>query len=274
MAPARRPLDHAVAPREDALLHRVGDALEARRRRRHVARHGAMAARHRAAPHVVEEAQHVEGRRQRRLAVLVLEDEPGALELPADDAVGRDAAVRVGHLRDEQVDEHDRRDELVRPEQPRREGRRRLVLERHRLRDVEAAVDAPERAPERVAAEDAVPGGWSNAATLSRSLGGLRLKGHGLSVGSDLLGLSSPPECGGQPQAFRCRLWSPCVGASCGAAETATLNAADVPRLDLRGAERGRGEGHKRLEKAPGESTRSGVQGRVVRGGRGRGEGG
>jgi hypothetical protein len=122
---------------------------------------------------VVGHAQQVGRRRQRWLGVLVLGDERRPLKLPADQAVGRDAAVSVGHLRDEQVDEDDGRDELVDPQQDRREGRRRLellheqaavgrysllqrqgsavgrysLLQRQGSADVEAAEDAPEGAP-------------------------------------------------------------------------------------------------------------------------------
>ena len=40
------------------------------------------------------------------------------------------------------------------------------------------------------------------------NLGGLWVEGHGLSEGSKTLGPVSRV-CGGQPQAFRCRLMSP-----------------------------------------------------------------
>eukprot|EP00964_Phaeocystis_antarctica_P085086 scaffold53688_cov57-Phaeocystis_antarctica.AAC.1 len=119
---------------------------------------------------VVSHAQQVGRRRQRRLGVLVLGDERGPLELPADETVGRDAAVGVGHLRDEQVDEDDGRDELVDPQQDGHEGRRRLellheqaavgrysLLQCHGAADVEAAKDPPEGSPQRVVAHDAVP---------------------------------------------------------------------------------------------------------------------
>ena len=61
--------------------------------------------------------------------------------------------------------------------------------------------------------------GWSNAAKLA-TLGGLRLKGHDLSVGSDLLGLS--PRVRRAAPSLQMQSVEPVV-ASYGATKTATL---------------------------------------------------
>mmetsp|Transcript_12369 Transcript_12369/g.32452 ORF Transcript_12369/g.32452 Transcript_12369/m.32452 type:complete len:350 (+) Transcript_12369:429-1478(+) len=105
---------------------------------------------------------HVERRWQWLLRVLVLTDELGALKLPPQEALTRDATIGVRHLRDEEVHEDDGRDELVREHQ---QGHRHacgvvgpiLVDGREGRLVVKASDEAPEGLPQRLEAENRIP---------------------------------------------------------------------------------------------------------------------
>mmetsp|Transcript_18044 Transcript_18044/g.53981 ORF Transcript_18044/g.53981 Transcript_18044/m.53981 type:complete len:266 (-) Transcript_18044:1981-2778(-) len=106
------------------------------------------------------EPREVERRRHGQLGVFELEDERRALKVPPQRALRElDAVVRVRHLCNEQVDEHDGGDEHVHPEQQRRDDARRhlvadLLLQ---LVEVEGAEDAPKGLPEARRREQHIP---------------------------------------------------------------------------------------------------------------------